>query len=135
MEGGEIRTRLENCIRSKSNSLPHLPPRISSCVHHGAASKGSPRVRINQRFSLANETRNNSLRFYYYVPSSSTPTVVDFAVLLSSQLCEYKREGKRKREKWKSMGPAFILRRTIVRFLFLPLTCSTLFEITRSDSL
>lgn len=100
----EIRTSLENRIRSKDRKVAaSAAPAslVSSSVHHGVASKGSRRFErtFSARSTVANETRNNSLRFYSSTPTFATiepSTAADFASLFLPNFAPYKREKERK---------------------------------------
>lgn len=97
----EIRTNLENRIRSKDRKVAAPASLVSSSVHHGAASKGSRRFErtFSARSTVANETRNNSLRFYSSTPTFATiepSTAADFASLFLPNFAPYEREKERK---------------------------------------
>lgn len=94
----------ENRIRSKDRKVAaSAAPAslVSSSVHHGAASKGSRRFErtFSARSTVANETRNNSLRFYSSTPTFATiepSTATDFASLFLPNFAPYEREKERK---------------------------------------
>lgn len=123
---------MENCIRSKGRKVTRCSicrPGFTrvlfrSSVHHGAASKGRFERTFSARSTVANETRNNSSRFYSFHPRRPTfatiePTA-DFASLFLPNFAPYKREREREKEKspCKSMDPRlFYAEQSFVSFL------------------
>lgn len=116
---------------SKSNSSASL---VSSSVLHsrdGAASKGrEQRSNVFCPFSTLAETKQFSCVspspvFQRLRPSNRAPPI------LRPSLRRVKEREREREKSCKSMDP----RRTILRFLFVPLTCPTPFQITRSNSL
>lgn len=91
----------ENRIRSKDRKVAAPASLVSSSVHHDAASKGSRRFErtFSARSTMANETRNNSLRFYSSTSTFATiepSTAADFASLFLPNFAPYEREKERK---------------------------------------